>query len=138
MNSNNLLSLFSQRTNEKVKKAKNQGFNDSLTSMENLNEANTFNQTELAYNLQLLKNKSIREKEFGAGVLDEVYAKVRRTLKYAMKRLLLTRQFYAVDALYKKAEGEKQTAQNLLKLIIRVQKMQEAQIEITKILVLIN
>lgn len=138
MNSNNLLSLFSHRTNEKVKKAKNQGFNDSLTSMENLNEANTFNQTELSYHLQLLKNKSIREKEFGAGVLDEVYAKVRRTLKYAMKKLLLTRQFYAVDALYKKAEGEKQTAQNLIKLIIRVQKMQEAQIEITKILVLIN
>lgn len=106
--------------------------------MENLNEANTFNQTELSYHLQLLKNKSIREKEFGAGVLDEVYAKVRRTLKYAMKKLLLTRQFYAVDALYKKAEGEKQTAQNLIKLIIRVQKMQEAQIEITKILVLIN
>jgi len=103
-----------------------------------LNEANTFNQTELSYHLQLLKNKAILDKNLKENQLEEIYTKVRRTLKYAMKRLLLTKQFYAVDALYKQAEGSKQTAQNLIKLIIRVTKMQEAQTEITKILVLIN
>lgn len=43
-----------------------------------------------------------------------------------MKKLLLTKQFYLIDAQYKKAENEKQTAENLIKLMFRVQKMNEA------------
>jgi hypothetical protein len=58
--------------------------------------------------------------------LDEIYPKARKALKYAMKKLLLTKQFYQIDAQYKKAENEKQTAENLIKLLFRVQKMNEA------------
>lgn len=70
--------------------------------------------------------------------LDEIYAKTRKALKFAMKKLLLTKSFYQIDAQYKKSETEKQTAENVIKLLIRVQKMNEAQTEITKILVLIH
>lgn len=55
-----------------------------------------------------------------------------------MKKLLLIKQFYQIDAQYKQAENEKQTADNIIKLMIRIQKMNEAQGEITKILVLIH
>ena len=58
--------------------------------------------------------------------LDEIYPKARKALKYSMKILLLTKQFYQIDAQYKKAENEKQTAENLIKLLFRVQKMNEA------------
>ena len=55
-----------------------------------------------------------------------------------MKKLLLKRQFYHIDAQYKLAENEKQTKENILKLLVRNQKMHEAQNEITKILMLIH
>ena len=55
-----------------------------------------------------------------------------------MKKLLLKRQFYHIDAQYKLAENEKQTAANILKLLTRCQKMQDAQNEITKILMLVH
>ena len=51
--------------------------------------------------------------------LDTIYTKARKTLKVHMKKLLLKRQFYHIDAQYKLAENQKQTAENILKLLVR-------------------
>jgi len=44
-----------------------------------------------------MKNKAYIEKEINEHHLDEVYQKARKTLKYAMKKLLLKKQFYIID-----------------------------------------
>lgn len=43
-----------------------------------------------------------------------------------MKKLLLFRQFHKIDREYKKAKNEEQTAENVVKLLIRCAKMNEA------------
>ena len=93
---------------------------------------------EIEYLMHLLKNKSAVAAASKEHNLDTIYTKARKTLKVHMKKLLLKRQFYHIDAQYKLAENEKQTAANILKLLTRCQKMHEAQSEITKTLVLIH
>ena len=55
-----------------------------------------------------------------------------------MKKLLLRKQFYIIDKQYKLAENEKQTAENLIKILARCLRMFEAQNEIYKIINLIE
>jgi len=103
------------------------GYNESVTNKDELlKQENTYSPLEITYNISLLKHKSIRNKEISEHHIEEIYTKARKTLKYAMKKLLLTKQFYLIDAQYKKAENEKQTGENVIKLLIRVQKMHEA------------
>ena len=95
-------------------------------------------QLEIEYLMSLLKNKSAMAQASKEQELDQTYKKARKTLKFLMAKLLLKRQFYHIDAQYKLAENEKQTAANILKLLTRCKKMSEAQNEITKILMLVH
>ena len=60
------------------------------------------------------------------------------TLKIQMKKLLLKKQFHIIDKQYKLAENEKQTAENLIKILARISRMYEAQESILKIINLIT
>lgn len=80
------------------------GFNESVTNKEELLLLeNTYSPLEITYNISLLKHKSIRNKEISEHHIEQIYMKARKTLKYAMKKLLLTKQFYLIDAQYKRA-----------------------------------
>ena len=55
-----------------------------------------------------------------------------------MKKLLLKKQFYMIDNQYKLAANEKQTSENLIKILARCLKMFDAQEAILKIINLIE
>ena len=55
-----------------------------------------------------------------------------------MNKLLLKKQFYVIDKQYKLAENEKQTSENLIKILSRCLKMYDAQNELYKIIMLIE
>ena len=99
---------------------------------------NCYSPIEIEYLIHILKNKSGMSQAKKNEDLETIHTKARKTLKVHMKKLLLKRQFYHIDAQYKLAENEKQTKENILKLLVRNQKMHEAQNEITKILMLIH
>ena len=71
-------------------------------------------------------------------MFEKIYAKARTTLKLQMKKLLLKKQFYVIDNQYKLAENEKQTSENLIKILSRCLKMYDAQNELYKIIMLIE
>ena len=75
------------------------GYNEGVINNEDiLHKENTYSPLEITYNMSLLKHKSIRQKEISDHHIEEIYMKARKTLKYAMKKLLLTKQFYLIDA----------------------------------------
>ena len=88
--------------------------------------------------MSLLKNRSVQASQLKEHTFEHIYAKARLTLKGLMKRLLLKKQFYIIDRQYKLAENEKQTSENLIKILARCQKMFDAQTEIAKIINLIE
>ena len=55
-----------------------------------------------------------------------------------MNKLLLKKQFYIIDKQYKLADNEKQTSENLIKILSRCLKMYDAQNELYKIIMLIE
>jgi len=55
-----------------------------------------------------------------------------------MTKLLLKKQFHIIDKQYKLAENEKQTAENLIKILSRCGKMFDAQAEVSKIILFIE
>lgn len=56
-----------------------------------------FSPIEIVHAIAMLKQKSIRHKEIDEHHIEEIYAKARKTLKHAMKKLLLMKQFYFID-----------------------------------------
>lgn len=56
------------------------------------------------------------------------------TLRIQMKKLLLGKQFKLIDKQYKNAEGEKETSENLIKILSRCLRMYDAQGSMYKIL----
>ena len=93
---------------------------------------------ECKYLLSVLKNRAIQANNIKENHFDKIYSKARATLKIQMKKLLLRKQFYMIDKQYKLAENEKQTAENLIKVLARCLRMFEAQNEIYKIINLID
>jgi len=51
-----------------------------------------------------------------------------------MKKLLLKKQFYAIDKQYKLADGSVQTSENLIKMLTRCIKMYDSQAELYKVI----
>ena len=66
-----------------------------------------YSQIEMEYLRSLLKNKGAMAQASKENNMDQIYTKARKTLKVAMKKLLLKRQFYHIDSQYKAAENEK-------------------------------
>lgn len=81
---------------------------------------------ELDYYEHLMRNPAVVE-QWDQSELEDLYQKVRTTLKSIMKVLLLRNEFYHIDSLYKVTNKSKlDFGENLLKLIMRVKKMKDA------------
>lgn len=73
-----------------------------------------------------MRNPAVVE-QWDQSELEDLYQKVRTTLKSIMKVLLLRNEFYHIDSLYKVTNKSKlDFGENLLKLIMRVKKMKDA------------
>jgi len=81
---------------------------------------------EIDYLTSVMKKNSVQDKNKETKELDDIYEKARKTLKFHMRTLLLRKNFYHIDNQYKLAKNEKQTAENVVKLLTRCTKMQEA------------
>lgn len=98
----------------------------------------SFTNVECMYLVTLMKNRSVQATQIRDKQFEGLYAKARSTLKIQMKKLLLKKQFYIIDKQYKLAENEKQTSENLVKLLARCLKMFDAQSSVYKIIHLIE
>mmetsp|Transcript_14042 Transcript_14042/g.17746 ORF Transcript_14042/g.17746 Transcript_14042/m.17746 type:complete len:244 (+) Transcript_14042:420-1151(+) len=103
-----------------------------------LDEQKAYTQLECNYLVSILKNRSVQANSVKDHMFEKIYAKARTTLKIQMKKLLLKKQFYIIDKQYKLAENEKQTSENLIKVLARCLKMYDASNELYKIIMLIE
>ena len=103
-----------------------------------MDDARSLTAVECKYLLSVLKNRAIQANNIKENQFAKIYDKARLTLKIQMKKLLLRKQFNIIDKQYKLAENEKQTAENLIKILARCLRMFEAQAEILKIINLVE
>ena len=104
----------------------------------NLDDQRAYSQLECNYLVSILKNRSVQANSVKEHHFEKIYAKARTTLKIQMNKLLLKKQFYVIDKQYKLADNEKQTSENLIKILSRCLKMYDAQNELYKIIMLIE
>ena len=109
-----------------------------LEGTSTLDDQRAYSQLECNYLVSILKNRSVQAVSIKDHMFEKIYAKARTTLKLQMKKLLLKKQFYVIDNQYKLAENEKQTSENLIKILSRCLKMYDAQNELYKIIMLIE
>lgn len=103
-----------------------------------LDDTRAYSQLECNYLVSILKNRSVQANSVKEHLFEKIYAKARTTLKIQMNKLLLKKQFYIIDKQYKLADNEKQTSENLIKILSRCLKMYDAQNELYKIIMLIE
>ena len=123
-------SIFSQSKNNLMKM--------KLEGSFMMDDARSLTAVECKYLLSVLKNRAIQANNIKENQFAKIYDKARLTLKIQMKKLLLRKQFNIIDKQYKLAENEKQTAENLIKILARCLRMFEAQAEILKIINLVE
>ena len=126
-------SMRSKMTNSNLNLLKKE-----LEGTMSLDDQRAYSQLESDYLVSILKNRSVQASSVKEHHFEKIYAKARTTLKIQMNKLLLKKQFYVIDKQYKLAENEKQTSENLIKILSRCLKMYDAQNELYKIIMLIE